>query len=110
MLGWKEKSSTIKTSNITQEEVSKCTGEKKTCKGTEMGSDNTDKTVHSKTTKKCYQQIGREWAKIWQQPDVREAKQFWSKTWERKDPNRKTEWTKNIEKESQGLEEKLKLK
>ena len=38
---------------------------------------------------KFYRQVGEEWAKSYQQPDVKEAKKFWSKIWERKDHNKK---------------------
>ena len=33
-----------------------------------------------------------------------EAKQFWSKIWERREHNRRVEWINNMEKELQGLE------
>ena len=45
--------------------------------------------------KKFYRQVGGEC----QQLDGNEAKQFWSKIWERTEHNRKTECINNLEKE-----------
>ena len=50
---------------------------------------------------KFYQQVGEECVKIYQQPDEKEAKQFWSKIWERIEHNRKAEWINNMGKELQ---------
>ena len=60
-----------------------------------------DQTIETKQDvpkqrKKFYQQLRREWAKPYQQPDTREARRFWSKIWERKDHNKK-KWINNTE-------------
>ena len=47
--------------------------------------------------KKFYQQLEGEWAKPYQQLDVREAKRFRSKIWERKNHIKKVEWINNME-------------
>ena len=47
--------------------------------------------------------------KIYQQPDVKETKQFGSKIWEQREHNKKSEWI-NIEKELQRPEESRKVK
>ena len=39
------------------------------------------------------------------QPDAKEAKQFWSKTWEEKEHKKNVEWISNMKKELQGIEE-----
>ena len=47
-----------------------------------------DKTGRSKIMKTNFLQLGREWAKPYQQPDVGEAKGFVRKIWEREDHNK----------------------
>ena len=54
--------------------------------------------------------MGVECEKTKQQPDTREAKQFLSKMWERRDHTRKAEWINNMEKELQELKERPKAK
>ena len=58
-----------------------------------------------KQRKKFYQQLGGEWVMSCQQPDVREARRFWSKIWERNDHDKKAEWINNMETELRMLEE-----
>ena len=70
---------------------------------------NTDKTGHSKTTTKFYQQVGEECSKTYQQLDAKKAKQFWSKILECRDHNRETKWI-SIIKMLQRLEERQKQK
>ena len=48
--------------------------------------------------RKFYQKIGGECKRIYKQPDVKEAKQFWSKIWEWKEHNRMAKWINNMEK------------
>ena len=40
-----------------------------------------------------------------QQPEAKEAKQFWSKIWEQKEHNRRAKVINNIEKELRGFKE-----
>ena len=41
--------------------------------------------------------------KTYQQPDDKNAKQFWNKIWERREHNRRAEWISNMGKELEGL-------
>ena len=52
-----------------------------------------------------HQQLGREWAKPYQQPNAGETKRFWRKILEQKDHNKKAKWINNVETELRMLEE-----
>ena len=63
---------------IQQEEIN----QKVLTKEAGLKNDNdTNKTGHSKLTKKFHQQVERDDKETYQQPDAREAKEFWSKIW-----------------------------
>ena len=49
-----------------------------------------------------------ECTKTYQQPDVKEAKEFWSKIWEGREHNRKAGWINNMEKEGPKIKKKKK--
>ena len=60
--------------------------------------------------KKFYLQIGGDDKKKYQQPDAREAKQFWRKKWQPREYTKKAEWASNMGKELERLEEGPKAK
>ena len=72
---------------------------RKTKKDTETGSNNTEKTRYSKTTKEYSTRNREKCTKTCWQPDDKEVKQFWSKISEWRDHARETEWMYNMEKE-----------
>ena len=55
--------------------------------------------------RKFYRQIEGDDTKTYQQPDSREAEQFWSKIWKPREHNKKSEWIGNMAKDLEGLEE-----
>ena len=59
--------------------------------------------------RKFYQQLGGSDTKTYQQPDAKETERFWAKIWEPKKHNENAEWINNITRESDGLEEGLKI-
>ena len=61
--------------------------------------------VFPNNKRKFYQQVGGKCTKTYQQPDSKDAKECWSKIWERKERNRKTESLNNMWKELQVHEE-----
>ena len=51
-----------------------------------------------KKKKKFYRQVGGEYTKTYQQPDLKETKQFWCMIWEQKKCNKKAKWINNKKK------------
>ena len=60
--------------------------------------------------KQFYRKVGRDSMKTYQQPDAREAKQFWSKIWQPREHNKKAKQISNMGKELKGLKEGPKAK
>ena len=94
----KEKRNPISTNNKNQRDKSKNTGERKLKIYQDRILKTTNKIGYSKTTKKIYQQVVGECTKTYQQPGVRETKQFWSKIREQRSHNRR-HWKKLKESE-----------
>ena len=111
---WDEKKKTtqqLKTNDTTRWNKSEGTGKRRKTKKISRQ----DQTIHTngtfkRTKKKFYLQTGGKSKNTYPQPNVREAKQFWSKMWKGRDHNWKAEWRTNMEKELQALEKGSKAK
>ena len=84
-MGRKEKSNIIKTNNTTRRNKSEGTGEgKKMKKYRDRIKQYRQNRTFQKNERKFYLGVGGECSRTCQQMDEKEAKQFWSKIWERK--------------------------
>ena len=55
--------------------------------------------------RKFYQQLGGDDNKTYQQPNAKETERFWTKIWQPKQHNEKSEWINHITRELEQLEE-----
>ena len=55
--------------------------------------------------RKFYQQLGGHDTKTYQQPDPKETERFWTKIWQPKKHNEKSEWINTMTRELEGFEE-----
>ena len=58
-----------------------------------------------KQRKKILSITGRHDTKTYQQPDVKDTEQFWTRIWQQKKNNEKAEWINDMTRELEGLEE-----
>ena len=98
---WDEKEKTAIVKMTTRGNKPESTGDRTKIKKIRQSKTIQTKQDIPKQRKKFYQQVVGDGTKTYQQPDTKEAKQFWRKIWQPREDNKKAEWISNIGKESE---------